>query len=97
MAFLLQYFSGETSRIVNCEGRVFAAEEEPDVYRIWMPDDDCPGLAMSRAFGDFCLKDYGLIAVPDVFYRKLTKQDEFVVLATDGVSSTRMSTLYPRY
>ncbi|TKY65751.1 phosphatase 2C 65 [Spatholobus suberectus] len=75
----------ETSRIVNCEGRVFAAEEEPDVYRIWMPDDDCPGLAMSRAFGDFCLKDYGLISVPDVFYRKITPEDEFVVLATDGV------------
>ncbi|KAK7339982.1 hypothetical protein VNO77_20672 [Canavalia gladiata] len=75
----------ETARIVSCEGRVFAAEEEPDVYRIWMPDDDCPGLAMSRAFGDFCLKDYGLISAPDVFYRKLTRQDEFVVLASDGV------------
>lgn len=75
----------ETSRIVNCEGRVFAAEEEPDVFRIWMPDDDCPGLAMSRAFGDFCLKDYGLISIPDVFYRKITPQDQFVVLATDGI------------
>ena len=75
----------EASRIFNCEGRVFAAEEEPDVYRVWMPDDDCPGLAMSRAFGDFCLKDYGLIAAPDVFYRKITKQDQFVVLATDGI------------
>lgn len=51
-----------------------------------MPDEDCPGLAMSRAFGDFCLKDYGVISVPDVFYRKITKQDLFVVLATDGVS-----------
>ncbi|KAK7294778.1 hypothetical protein RJT34_17674 [Clitoria ternatea] len=75
----------ETSRIIHCEGRVFAAEEEPDVFRIWMPDDDCPGLAMSRAFGDFCLKDYGLISAPDVFYRKITQQDQFVVLATDGI------------
>ncbi|KAF1898686.1 hypothetical protein Lal_00039891, partial [Lupinus albus] len=75
----------EASRIITCEGRVFASKEEPDVYRIWMPDDDCPGLAMSRGFGDFCIKDYGLISTPDVFYRKLTKQDEFVVLATDGV------------
>jgi serine/threonine protein phosphatase PrpC len=58
-----------------------------------MPDDDCPGLAMSRAFGDFCLKDYGLIASPDVFYRRITEQDEFVVLATDGVSIIRISTL----
>ncbi|KAL1352814.1 hypothetical protein HN51_016792 [Arachis hypogaea] len=75
----------EATRIMSCEGRVFAAEEEPDVCRIWMPDDDCPGLAMSRSFGDFCLKDYGLISIPDVFYRKLSKQDEFVVLASDGV------------
>lgn len=61
-------------------------EEEPSVYRIWMPHEDCPGLAMARAFGDFCLKDYGLISTPVVTYRKLTERDEFVVLATDGVS-----------
>jgi serine/threonine protein phosphatase PrpC len=40
---------------------------------------------MARAFGDFCLKDVGLISVPDVSYRRLTEKDEFVVLATDGV------------
>ncbi|PON94359.1 Protein phosphatase [Trema orientale] len=75
----------EAERIKNCKGRIFAADEEPDVFRIWMPDDDCPGLAMARAFGDFCLKDYGLISIPDVSYRRLTPNDEFVVLATDGV------------
>lgn len=76
-------------RIHNHEGRIFAAAEESHVYRVYMPDEDCPGLAMSRAFGDFCLKDYGLISVPDVYYRKITKQDEFVVLASDGVSITK--------
>ncbi|PON53597.1 Protein phosphatase [Parasponia andersonii] len=75
----------EAERIKNCKGRIFAADDEPDVFRIWMPDDDCPGLAMARAFGDFCLKDYGLISIPDVSYRRLTPNDEFVVLATDGV------------
>ncbi|KAK7260033.1 hypothetical protein RIF29_25745 [Crotalaria pallida] len=75
----------ETLRIVNCGGRVFDAEEDPGVKRIWMPEDDCPGLAMSRAFGDFCLKNCGLTTVPDLFYRKISKQDQFVVLATDGV------------
>lgn len=40
---------------------------------------------MARAFGDFCLKDFGLISVPEVSYRRLTEKDEFVVLATDGV------------
>lgn len=63
-------------------------DEEPNVYRVWMPNEDCPGLAMARAFGDFCLKDFGLISTPEITYRKLTDRDEFVVLATDGVSQT---------
>ncbi|CAN1134332.1 Probable protein phosphatase 2C 65 [Linum perenne] len=75
----------EAERIKKKNGRVFAMEEEPEIFRIWMPDEDCPGLAMARAFGDFCLKDYGLISTPQVFYRRLTNNDEFVVLATDGI------------
>ncbi|KAJ8570909.1 hypothetical protein K7X08_037881 [Anisodus acutangulus] len=75
----------EYERIKSCEGRVMAMEEEPNIYRVWMPDQDCPGLAMARAFGDFCLKDFGLISVPEVYYRKLTEKDEFIVLATDGL------------
>ncbi|KAF7845258.1 putative protein phosphatase 2C 65 [Senna tora] len=85
----------EALRIQNCEGRVFAAVEESQVYRVYMPDEDCPGLAMSRAFGDFCLKDYGLISVPEVFYRKITKQDEFVVLASDGDAFNNKSRKVP--
>lgn len=79
-------FSGEFERIRKCNGRVFAREKESSVYRVWMPDQDSPGLAMARAFGDFCLKDFGLISVPEIYYRKLTSKDEFLVLATDGVS-----------
>ncbi|TYI04171.1 hypothetical protein ES332_A11G396900v1 [Gossypium tomentosum] len=75
----------EAERILKCGGRVFAMDEESNVPRVWMPDRDCPGLAMARAFGDFCLKDHGVIAIPQVSYRKLTSKDEFVVLATDGV------------
>ena len=40
---------------------------------------------MSRAFGDFVLKDSGLISVPEVSYHRITDHDQFVVLATDGV------------
>lgn len=83
-------YSGEAERIKNCKGRIFAVDEEPEVYRLWMPDEDCPVLAMARAFGDFCLKDYGLISTPEVFYRKITSNDEFVVLATDGVGTKTM-------
>ena len=40
---------------------------------------------MSRAFGDFMLKDHGIIAIPEISYRPLTSSDQFVVLASDGV------------
>ncbi|XP_031405614.1 probable protein phosphatase 2C 6 isoform X2 [Punica granatum] len=75
----------EAARIQQCKGRVFALQDEPEVARVWLPNNDSPGLAMARAFGDFCLKDFGLISVPDIFYRRLTERDEFIILATDGV------------
>ncbi|KAG1364266.1 putative protein phosphatase 2C 66 [Cocos nucifera] len=75
----------EASRIQQCKGRVFALQDEPEVARVWLPNSDSPGLAMARAFGDFCLKDYGLISIPDVSYHHLTEKDKFIVLATDGV------------
>ncbi|KAJ6935825.1 protein phosphatase 2C 66 [Populus alba x Populus x berolinensis] len=75
----------EAARIQQCKGRVFALQDEPEVPRVWLPNNDSPGLAMARAFGDFCLKDFGLISVPDVYYRSLNKRDEFIILATDGV------------
>ncbi|CAL9754609.1 unnamed protein product [Musa acuminata subsp. burmannicoides] len=75
----------EAARIQQCKGRVFALQDEPEVARVWLPNNNSPGLAMARAFGDFCLKDYGLISVPEISYRHLTEKDEFIVLATDGV------------
>ncbi|OIT38502.1 PREDICTED: probable protein phosphatase 2C 33 [Nicotiana attenuata] len=75
----------EAERIRKCKGRVFALRNEPEVARVWLPNSDSPGLAMARAFGDFCLKDFGLIAVPEISYRCLTEKDQFIVLATDGI------------
>ncbi|XP_024522271.1 probable protein phosphatase 2C 33 isoform X1 [Selaginella moellendorffii] len=75
----------EAERIRQCKGRVFALHDEPEVARVWLPHDNSPGLAMARAFGDFCLKDFGVIAVPEVSYYRITERDQFVVLATDGV------------
>uniref|UniRef100_A0ACD5V0A8 Uncharacterized protein n=1 Tax=Avena sativa TaxID=4498 RepID=A0ACD5V0A8_AVESA len=75
----------EAERIKKCRGRVFALQDEPEVPRVWLPFDDAPGLAMARAFGDFCLKDYGVISVPDFFHWSLTEKDQFVILASDGV------------
>ncbi|XP_059665602.1 probable protein phosphatase 2C 33 [Cornus florida] len=75
----------EAERIRKCKGRVFSLRDEPEVSRIWLPNYDSPGLAMARAFGDFCLKDFGLISVPEISHRRISEKDEFVVLATDGI------------
>lgn len=76
----------EAERIKRCKGRVFALQDEPEVQRVWLPFDDAPGLAMARAFGDFCLKEYGVISIPEFSHRTLSDRDKFVVLASDGVS-----------
>ncbi|KAM0916057.1 hypothetical protein ACQ4PT_010412 [Festuca glaucescens] len=75
----------EAARIRERSGRVFSLPNEPDVTRVWLPKYNSPGLAMARAFGDFCLKSYGVISVPEVSYHRITEKDEFIVLATDGV------------
>ncbi|WOL00306.1 putative protein phosphatase 2C 73 [Canna indica] len=75
----------EVERITRCRGRVFCLQDEPGVYRLWLPDEEGPGLAMSRAFGDHCVKDFGLISEPEVTQRIISSRDQFVVLATDGV------------
>ncbi|KAJ0912827.1 putative protein-serine/threonine phosphatase [Helianthus annuus] len=75
----------EVERIVECNGRVFCLEDEPGVHRVWLPNEDSPGLAMSRAFGDYCIKKFGLISVPQVIHRNITSRDQFMVLASDGV------------
>uniref|UniRef100_A0A7N0TGE7 protein-serine/threonine phosphatase n=1 Tax=Kalanchoe fedtschenkoi TaxID=63787 RepID=A0A7N0TGE7_KALFE len=75
----------EAERITRCNGRVFCLEDEPGVYRVWLPHEESPGLAMSRALGDYCVKGHGLISVPDVRQWPISSKDQFVILATDGV------------
>ncbi|KAL9230374.1 hypothetical protein vseg_005736 [Gypsophila vaccaria] len=75
----------EAERIRNSKGRVFALENEQHIQRVWLPEEDIPGLAMSRAFGDFDMKSNGIIVTPVVSHHRLSPEDLFVILATDGV------------
>ncbi|CAA7015657.1 unnamed protein product [Microthlaspi erraticum] len=75
----------EAERIKQSDGRLFCLDDEPGVYRVGMPNGGTLGLAVSRAFGDYCLKDFGLVSVPEVTYRKITDKDQFLILATDGM------------
>ncbi|KAK9218334.1 hypothetical protein WN943_006971 [Citrus x changshan-huyou] len=75
----------EAERITQSKGLVFCLNDEPGVYRVWMPNGETPRLAISRALGDYCVKEYGLISVLHVTQRNITTRDQFVILASDGV------------
>jgi serine/threonine protein phosphatase PrpC len=85
MYFIFILVAEEAERIAESKGRVFSLDDEPGVYRMWRPNGETAGLALSRALGDHYLKDFGLISVPDVTQRNITSRDKFVILATDGV------------
>ncbi|KAL2459294.1 putative protein phosphatase 2C 73 [Forsythia ovata] len=78
----------ESKRITQSRGRILSCPDEPGVCRIWMPYGktlEGPGLAISRAFGDYYIKDFGLISEPEITKRNITSRDQFAILATDGV------------
>lgn len=62
----------EYNRIINSGGVVFAGR----VYG---------QLMLSRAFGDWELKPYGVINVPHVLRMEIDMNDKYVVIASDGV------------
>ncbi|CAF2101011.1 unnamed protein product [Brassica napus] len=85
----------EAERIKQSDGRLFCLDDEPGMYRVGMPNGRSLGLAVSRAFGDYCLKDFGLVSEPEVTYRKITSKDQFLILATDGQITQATTLKYP--
>ena len=52
---------------------------------MWLKDEDLPGLAMSRSFGDLVACQVGVNAIPECREVTLTADDKVIVLASDGV------------
>lgn len=48
-------------------------------------DEDLPGLAMSRSFGDMVAASVGCISSPEIFEFALADEDKFIILASDGI------------
>jgi serine/threonine protein phosphatase PrpC len=79
----------ERTRIVNSKGRVAQLRNEDGIFegpeRVWLMDEDYPGLAMTRSIGDKISKAVGVISDPEVIFRRLCPEDKFIILASDGV------------
>eukprot|EP00357_Protocruzia_adherens_P032191 CAMPEP_0115046528 /NCGR_PEP_ID=MMETSP0216-20121206/48797_1 /TAXON_ID=223996 /ORGANISM="Protocruzia adherens, Strain Boccale" /LENGTH=581 /DNA_ID=CAMNT_0002429615 /DNA_START=83 /DNA_END=1828 /DNA_ORIENTATION=+ len=79
----------EKQRIYECDGRVEPFREangDPiGPHRVWLKNENAPGLAMSRSLGDQVAARVGVIPEPEILNFELTHEDKFIVLASDGV------------
>lgn len=53
--------------------------------RVWLKDQDYPGLAMSRSMGDNIAKTCGVTAEPEISEKVITFEDRALIIASDGV------------
>ena len=73
----------ERARIEAAGGEV---RYDQPTHRIYVKGTDDPGLAVARAFGDLGLKDYGVVAIPQVNLTEVdVSKDVFVFIASDGI------------
>ena len=79
----------EEERIIKSGGRVESYKDEEGNYlgpkRVWLKDEEVPGLAMSRSFGDRVAHSVGVISEPDISEYSFLHEDKFIILASDGI------------
>jgi len=56
-----------------------------DSPRLWVEGKDYPGCAFTRSLGDCVSESIGVHAIPEVLSTSLTMNDEYLVIASDGV------------
>jgi len=79
----------ENERIIQNGGRIESYKDEEGNFvgpkRVWLKNEDVPGLAMSRSFGDGVAHSVGVIAEPEIIEYSLLHEDKFIILASDGI------------
>ena len=79
----------EQERILKNGGRIESFKDEEGNYlgpkRVWLKDEDVPGLAMSRSFGDGVAHSVGVISEPEITEYSFLHEDKFIILASDGI------------
>nr|CCA19237.1 cGMPdependent protein kinase putative [Albugo laibachii Nc14] len=60
-------------------------DEEGDPPRVWSPFGPFPGTAFTRSIGDEIAEGLGVIAAPEITSIHISRDDVFIVIASDGV------------
>ena len=80
----------ERIRIINNNGRIKQCYDEQlkkfiGPERIWLKNEDTPGLAMTRSIGDKIAHNVGVIEEPEFKYYEYDGKEKFIIIATDGI------------
>ena len=60
-------------------------DDDGDPPRIWAPHTQGPGCAFTRSIGDAVGERIGVIPSPELVEKTLTPDDQFLMVASDGV------------
>ena len=80
----------EERRIIENGGRIqpFIDEDTGEFIgpqRVWLKEEDFPGLAMTRSFGDRVAATVGVMSEPEIIEYDFKEEDKFFLIASDGV------------
>ena len=78
----------EAQRIIENDGRIQPFTEDGEFVgpeRVWIKEDEVPGLAMTRSFGDRVAATVGVMSEPEIKEFKFEEGDKFMIIASDGI------------
>lgn len=73
----------EKTRIESSGGEIRKIPGGPS--RVYLKGKEYPGISMTRAIGDLVSQGIGIVSVPDTNEYRLTEDDLFIIIASDGV------------
>ena len=78
----------EAKRIIDNDGRIQPFTEEGEFVgpqRVWIKDEEVPGLAMTRSFGDRVAATVGVMSETEIKEFNFEEGDKFMIIASDGI------------
>ena len=78
----------EAERIYENDGRIQPFIEDGEFVgpqRVWIKDEEVPGLAMTRSFGDRVAATVGVMSAPEIKEFNFDEDDKFMIIASDGI------------
>ena len=78
----------EAQRIIENDGRIQPFTEDGEFVgpeRVWIKEEEVPGLAMTRSFGDRVAATVGVMSEPEIKEFLFDEGDKFMIIASDGI------------